>query len=132
MRTSVPARPLSGEKDLRSARGITENLPALSPSPPGVVTVILPVEVSGTVAMMTVSEITVNFAAALWKTTLVAPEKLRPLMVTWVPTGPLVGLKEVITGGGMTVKSAALTAVPAGVTTLILPVVAPLGTTALI
>ena len=59
-----------------------------------------------------------------------APVKFVPLIVTLVPTGPLVGAKLVIVGAGMTVKLVALVAVPPGVVTLTGPVVAPVGTLA--
>ena len=62
--------------------------------------------------------------------TAVAPVKFVPLIVTPVPTGPLVGAKLVIVGAGMTVKLLALLAVPPGVVTLSGPVVAPVGTVA--
>src|SRR5438132_12094604 len=62
----------------------------------------------------------------------VAPVKVAPVIVTLVPTGPLVGEKLVIVGGGMTVKLLAPVAVPADVVTLIGPVVAPSGTVAVI
>ena len=62
--------------------------------------------------------------------TAVAPVKSVPLIVTLVPTGPLVGVKLVIVGAAMTVKLAALVAVPPGVVTLSGPVVAPAGTVA--
>ena len=63
--------------------------------------------------------------------TAVAPVKLVPLIVTLVPTGPLVGVKLVIVGGpAVTVKALALVAVPPEVVTLIGPVVAPAGTVA--
>ena len=58
--------------------------------------------------------------------TAVVPVKFRPLIVTLVPTGPLVGVKLVIVGA--TVKLPALVAVPPGVVTLSVPVVAPVGT----
>ena len=64
--------------------------------------------------------------------TAVAPVKAVPLIVTVLPTGPLVGVKLVIVGAGITVKAAALVAVPPGVLTLIWPLVAPLGTVAAI
>ena len=66
--------------------------------------------------------------------TALAPVKLEPLMVTLVPTGPLVGLNPEIEGAGgpgVTVKLPALVAVPAAVVTLIGPVVAPAGTVAM-
>ena len=60
-----------------------------------------------------------------------APVKFVPLIVTLVPTGPLVGVKLVIVGAlALTVKLVALVAVPAGVVTLTGPVVAPAGTVA--
>ena len=62
--------------------------------------------------------------------TAVAPVKIVPLMVTPDPTGPLAGQKLVIVGAGTTVKLLALVAVPPGVVTLSVPVVAPAGTVA--
>ena len=63
--------------------------------------------------------------------TAVAPVKFVPLIVTLVPTGPLVGVKPVIVGGALTtVKLFVLVAVPPGVVTLSGPVVAPAGTVA--
>ena len=57
-----------------------------------------------------------------------------PVMYTNVPTAPLPGENDVITGGmpvgGVTVKLVVLVAVPAGLATVIAPVVAPGGTVA--
>ena len=64
------------------------------------------------------------------KVTAVAPVKFVPLMVTLVPSGPVVGEKLVIEGALTTVKLFALVAVPPGVVTLTGPVVAPAGTVA--
>ena len=69
-------------------------------------------------------------ALAPLKATRVVPVKLAPLMVTLVPTGPLAGVKLVMVGGLITVKVPALVAVPPGVVTLMVPVVAPAGTVA--
>ena len=44
--------------------------------------------------------------------TWVAPVKLVPVMVTEVPTPPLVGVKAVMVGAGITVKLPLLVAVP--------------------
>ena len=66
-----------------------------------------------------------KFALTPLNRTAVAPVKLVPLMVTLVPTGPLVGAKLVIVGKFTTVKLVALVAVPPGVMTLTVPVVAP-------
>ena len=63
--------------------------------------------------------------------TAVAPLRFVPLIVTLVPTGPLVGVKLVIVGRlAVTVKLLALVAVPPAVVTLTGPVVAPAGTVA--
>lgn len=61
-----------------------------------------------------------------------APVKLLPLMVTCVPIGPLIGVKEstIGGGGGVTVKSSVLVEVPPEVVTLIFPLLAPAGTVA--
>ena len=76
------------------------------------------------------AEFTVKLALTPLKATPVVPVKLVPLMVTLVPTGPLAGVKLVIVGGLITVKLPALVAVPPGVVTLIVPVVAHVGTVA--
>jgi hypothetical protein len=54
--------------------------------------------------------------------------KLVPVIVTLLPTGPLEGLKLEIVGVAIMVKLLLETEVPPGVTTVIGPVVAPLGT----
>jgi len=54
------------------------------------------------------------------------------LIVTVLPTGPLVGLKPLIVGGAMTVKLPLLVVLPPGVVTVMGPFVAALGTVALI
>ena len=54
-----------------------------------------------------------------------------PVIVTEVPTGPELGVKLLIVGttiGGVTVKSAALVAICPATSTVITPVVAPVGT----
>src|SRR5439155_1137048 len=78
---------------------VTVKLVALVAVPPGVVTLIAPlVAPLGTVAVISVSELTVKAAATPLKATAVAPVKWEPLIVTPVPTGPLAGLKELIVG----------------------------------
>jgi hypothetical protein len=54
--------------------------------------------------------------------------KLVPVIVTDVPAAPLVGVKPVIVGGGMTVKLLPLVTLLPLTMTVIAPVVAPLGT----
>ena len=110
----------------------TVKLLALVAVPPEVVTLIGPVVAPlGTVAEIEVAEFTVKLALVPLNRTAVAPVKFVPLIVTVVPTGPLVGVKLVIVGAlAVTVKLLALVAVPPGVVTLSGPVVAPLGTVA--
>src|SRR2546425_9356556 len=107
---------------------MTVKLLALVAVPPDVVTLIGPVVAPlGRVVAIEVDEFTVKLAATPLMVTDVAPVKFVPVIVTLAPTGPLVGEKLVIVGGGMTVKLLALIAVPPDVVTLIGPVVAPLG-----
>jgi len=102
---------------------------ALVAVPPRVVMEIGPVVAPvGTVAVTCVSEFTLNVAETPLNFTLVAPVKLVPVIVTEVPTGPLVGLKLVM--AGVTVNVPELDAVPPAVVMPILPVLAPLGTVA--
>src|SRR5258705_5105338 len=84
---------------------------------------------------MVVLELTVKVAFTPLNATAVAPVKFVPVIVTLVPTGPLVGVKLVIVGGCggvVTVNALALVAVPPGVVTVTGPVVAPAGTLVLI
>lgn len=53
-----------------------------------------------------------------------------PVIVTEDPIAPLVGEKPVIASGALTVKEPGEVAVPLGVVTEIVPVVAPFGTVA--
>ncbi len=95
--------------------------------PPLVTTVIFPVVAPvGTVVEICVSEFTVKVAAVPLKATAVVCVKPLPVMVTGVPTEPLVGLKLVIFG--VTLKTAIVLRVVEPVVTVILPVSAPAGT----
>jgi hypothetical protein len=132
MTTTVPGGPLVGENDeiVGEPAAVTSKFWALTPVPPGPMTLIFPsVAPDGTVAVSTVSVVTLKFAERLLNVTSVAPLKFVPLTVTRVPTGPLVGVKLVIDGGpANTVKSEELVSDPFGVVTVIGPVVAPEGT----
>src|SRR5947208_9885184 len=98
---------------------VTVKLFVLVAVPPGVVTLSGPVVAPvGTVAWIVVAEVTVKLALTPLNVTVVAPVKLVPLIVTLVPTGPLVGVKLVIVGGLTTVNEPALVAVPPAVVTL--------------
>src|SRR5204863_477411 len=104
--TLVPTGPLVGEKELMLGATVTVKLVELVAVPPAVVTLIVPVVAPfGTDVVICVSEFTVNELAEVpLNFTAVAPVKPEPEMATLVPTGPLAGLKELITGGPMTVK----------------------------
>jgi hypothetical protein len=133
--TDVPTGPLVGENEeiVGFAGVVTVNAVSLQSDPPGVVTQIFPVVApEGTVAVIFVAELTLNVVDVPANVTLVAPDRFVPLIVTEVPTGPLVGENDEMTGAAITVKFEPLVAVPSGVVTLIGPVVAPEGTCAVI
>ena len=119
MVTLVPTGPLVGAKLVIVGGSTTVNALELGAVPPGVATLSGPdLAPAGTVAWIAVSEVTVKLALTPLNLTEEAPVKLVPLMVTLVPTGPLVGVKLVIAGPLTTVNELALVAVPAGVVTL--------------
>jgi hypothetical protein len=133
--TLVPTLPLVGSKLVTTGAEVevTVKSDELVAVPCGVVTAIRPVVAPrGTVAVTCVSESRVNVALTPAKVTDVAPVKPLPAMTTLVPTAPTVGSKLVIVGALVTTKSDELVPVPSGVVTEIGPVVAPLGTIAVI
>ena len=112
MVTAVPTGPLVGVNDVIVGGPVTVPVTVkallLTPVPAAVVTLIGPVLAPlGTVALICVSESTVKVAATLLKVTSVVPVEWLPVMVTLVPTGPLLGVNEVIIGGadGVNTKS---------------------------
>jgi hypothetical protein len=115
---------------------VTVKFVALVAVPELVVTAIGPVTaLLGTVAVIWVGESTVKVVAATPpKVTDVAPVNDPPVMVTTVPTLPLVGVKLLMHGPDpvVTVKLVVLVAVPSESVTAIGPVVAPAGTVAVI
>lgn len=86
----------------------------------------------GTVAVICEGELTVKVALLPPNITVVAPVKLDPFIVTDVPTGPFGGVKPLIVGADTRVKFAPLVAFPPGVVTEIGPLLAPIGTVAMI
>ena len=85
----------------------------------------------GTEVVMLVELLAVAVAAVPLKLTVLfagVESKFVPVMVTEVPTLPLVGLKLVMVGGGITVKLVELVAVSPPTVTVIEPVDAPAGT----
>ena len=96
--TEVPTVPEVGENE--ETVGTTPNEAALVPAPAGVLIAMGPVRaLEGTVAVTWESDFTLNFADTPLKVTDVDPVNPVPLMVTFVPTGPEVGLKLVMDGG---------------------------------
>ena len=111
--------------------GVTVKIPELVANPPAVVIPIFPVcAPGGTIAVTWISESTVKEVALIPpNVTLLAPVKPLPVMVTEVPTGPLVGLNVVIFGiGGSTVNGVMLDIEPVDVYTVRGPLRAPGGT----
>jgi len=133
MVTAVPAGPFSG--DMLAISGPTVKFTPLLACPPTVTTIWPVVAALGTVTAMLLALQLLAVAAAPLKVTVLVPcvaPKLLPEMLTVAPTTPDVGNKLVICGGlGETVKAIPLLACPPTVTTM-LPVVAPLGTGAVI
>src|ERR671923_14395 len=110
---------------------ITTKLSVLMPVPSAVVTLILPVTaVAGTVTVTDVSvapAATAATTAPIFTVGSTASLRLDPLIVTSSPGSALRGVKLSIFG--VTLKTAALRASPAGLLTPNFPVVAPAGTT---
>ncbi len=105
----------------------------LIPLPAMFVTPIAPVDAPmGTTAVMEVSEITPIKLAKMPEKVTEAPVNPVPVRVTVVPGAPEVGENVVIVGRGMTVKLVALVPVPSAFVTVIVPVLAPDGTVAVI
>src|SRR5437660_854447 len=109
---------------------VTVKFTPLLATPPTVTTTLPVVAPLGTDATMLVALQLVVLAVVPLKVTVPVVPKLVPVMVTAVPTGPVVGFRLVMAGADeVTVKLTPLLAIPPTVTTT-LPVVAPLGTDA--
>jgi hypothetical protein len=134
--TTVPTAPDNGEKFVIVGRETIVKASSLIAVPFAVLTLMKPVAaVDGTVALISVSELTVNKAVAALNFTNVAAVKFVPMIVTLVPTAPVVGENEPITGravGLLTMKLVTLVAVPAVVVMVIVPVLALFGTVVII
>lgn len=99
--TVLPLPELVGENELITGEATQVN-PLLLAVPPPVVTLTLPEEPPATVAVIEVELFTeYEVAAVPPKLTAVAPLKLVPVMVTVVPLPPVVGVNEVMVGGGI-------------------------------
>lgn len=132
--TLRPTLPCVGVNEVIVDGGRTVKSVALVAVPAEFITVIRPVVApTGTVAVIFVVDTTVKDAAAApLNPTNVVAVKFVPLIVTTDPWPPIVGEKEVIVGAAVTMKSVELAPVPTALVTAILPVVAPIGTVAVI
>ncbi len=133
--TEVPTAPEVGDRLVIDGGGVTVNGEPLLDTPPTATTTLPVVAAAGTTATIDVAlQLVTDVAVVPLKVTVLVPcvaPKLVPVMVTEAPTGPDVGDKLVIAGGGVTVNATALLEMPFEVTTTF-PVVAPVGTTATI
>src|SRR3989338_5988635 len=86
----------------------------------------------GTIVVIVDALTLVKDAVTLLNETSVVPDKFWPVIVTVVPGGPDEGVKLAIECTGTTVNEVVLCAVPPGVVTRMAPVVALLGTVAVI
>jgi hypothetical protein len=132
--TVVPLGPLEGVKLMIDGHpGGTVKFAALVAVPSGVVTATGPVVAAlGTTAETRDDDSTVKVAETPLKRTAVVLERFVPLIVTFTPGQPPVGLNEPIVGAAdaVTVKLDEVVAGPLEVTTVIGPVLAFCGTVA--
>ena len=110
--TAVPTGPLVGDRLVRRRRAsVTVNGSALLARPPTVTTTLPVVAPVGTGTTMLVADQLVGVAAVPLNVTVLVPcvaPKLVPVIVTAVPTGPLVGDRLVSVGATVTVKVSAV------------------------
>lgn len=130
--TIVPTTPLEGVNEETVGIRIIVKLEELLPVPPGVIIEMGPVVAPvGTVTVICVAEFTVKVVALIpLNLTAVAPVKPVPVITTGEPNAPDEGVNDEIVGGGIKVKLEELVAVPPGVVTEMVPVLAPTGTVA--
>jgi hypothetical protein len=128
--TGVPATPDTGLTPLIFGADDTVKLEPLLATPPTVTTMLPVVAPAGTCTDIPLSLQLPGVAATPLKVTVLLPwvePKLEPLIHTYAPMPPCVGLVPEIWGVVTTVKAEPLLATPPTVTTT-LPVVAPAGT----
>ena len=129
--TVVPVPAVRGETLLITGASTNVKMPAEVPIPSGPVTVTDPVVPVLTIAEIELAELIVNEVAGVPpKLTAEAPKKLVPVMIIEPFAPVLVGLNEVIVGGGRNVNPVKVVVIPATVTATF--PVAPAPTTAFI
>jgi hypothetical protein len=132
--TAVPTAPDVTDKLVMLGAGTTVKFTPLLGTPPAAVTTTLPVVAPlGAVAVMLLAPQLVTVALVPLKVTpplpCVAP-KLDPATTIDDPTAPVFGVNEVMLGAAVTVNVTPELATPPAAVTTTLPVVAPLGTVA--
>ncbi len=134
MVTVPPTPPEVGVNELIVGAAVrTVKMAVLVPVPSAFVTVIVPVVAPvGTVTVIKLTEYPKLLAAVPLNLTAVMPAKPVPVRVTVPPTTPADGEMEEMIGIVRTVKVPELVPLPVGFVTVIVPVVAPDGTTAAI
>jgi hypothetical protein len=130
-----PTAPVLGVRLLMLGAAVTVNVAPLLPMPPAAVTTTdtLPFPIDGTTAVMLPALQFETVAVVVPNVTLPLPcdePKFEPAMTMDDPTAPLLGVRLVMLGAGVTVNKTPLLATPFTVTTT-LPVVVP-GTVAVI
>jgi hypothetical protein len=130
---AVPTVPKAGANEVTVGGVMTVKFALLTPLPAEFVTAMRPVcAPTGTVAVIRVEEFTVKVAPTPLNVTELIAVKFVPVIVTVVPAGPDVGVNDETVGTRVTVKSVGLVPVPLEVVTVTRPVVAPVGTVAVI
>ena len=128
--TTIPGAPLIGFRLLIVGASTVKAEPLLC-KPPAVTTTLPLLAPLGTIAVMLVfDQPEVEAACPLKVTVPVVPVKLFPAIVIDAPGSPLDSVKLLMTGGTETVKLTPLLTTPPAAVTTTLPVVAPVGTTA--
>ena len=130
-----PTAPALGVKDVMLGAAVTVNVTPLLATPPAAVTTTLPVVAPvGTVAvMLDAPQLVIVVALVPLNFTLPFPcdgPKFDPAMTMDDPTAPALGVKDVMLGAAVTVNVTPLLATPPAAVTTTLPVVAPVGTVA--
>jgi len=131
MVTAVLEFPTVGEKSVMTGPVPVEKLLLVVMDPAKLLTKIGPeVAPEGTVAVISVVDVTAALAEVLLNFTLTGEKKFAPEMMMVAPAAPAVGENPVMTGSVPDVKIFVLTLVPALVMTVTGPVAAPGGTVA--
>ena len=132
-----PTVPVLGVNDVMLGAAVTVNVTPLLATPPAAVTTTFPVVAPvGTVAvMLEAPQLVIVVALVPLNFTLPFPcdgPKLDPAITIDDPTAPVLGVNDVMLGAAVTVNVTPLLATPPAAVTTTLPVVAPVGTVAVI